>query len=136
MQDEFLTGRLTVFFGCDTVSLVHKVHGRYSYMDLEEGDYIEVGDAGERKVVTLQDVLQTIVEKPSDRHTEWNRGESVYEGCKARVKLDKKATKLVEENNKKRAIEQIFKAVKHERLTLEEAKKTILRWETDIEEGE
>ncbi|WML42699.1 hypothetical protein [Neobacillus sp. PS3-40] len=134
MTNEYLTGRITVFFGCDTVSLIHKVHGRYSNMDLEEGDFIEVEDHGQYKATTVKDILKTLVEKTSNNHTEWNVGQSLYEGCKARVKLNDMATKIVEFNNKKYAIEQIFKAVENESFSLEEAKRTILKWETDIEE--
>lgn len=134
MNNDYLTGRLTVFFGDDTVSLAHKVQGRYSYLDLEEGDYIEVENDGEYKAITVQDVLKTIVKKTSDKHTEWNKGESFYEGCKARVKLNPKSNKLVEENNKKYAINQIFKAVEYGYLTLDEARETIMKWETDIED--
>jgi hypothetical protein len=134
LTNEYLTGRITVFFGCNLVSLIHKVHGRYSTMDIEEGDLIEVEDNGQYKVITVQEIMRNLVDKPSEKHTRWNIGQSLFEGCKARVKLNDKATKRAEFNNKKYAIEQIFKAVENGSITLEEAQKTILNWETDVED--
>jgi hypothetical protein len=132
--EEYLTGILTVHFGTDSVVLAHKVHGRFSYMDLVEGDHIEVEENEHYKLVTVKDVLDTTVNELSNRHTSWNLGQSFYEGSKARVKLNPRATRLVESNNKKYAIRQLFRAVESNLITYDKAQETLLKWESDIED--
>lgn len=92
MNEEYLIGRITVYFGVDIVSLVHKVHGRYSYMDLVEGDLIEVKEDDQYKTITIKDILNKIVEHDSSQI--WNHGSSIYEGAQVRVKLDPQGNKL------------------------------------------
>lgn len=134
MQDEYLTGELTVFFGIDQVYLLHRVNGRLSEMELDEGDYIEVKDGDGYKLITVKDALNTIVTKKSDKHNQWDLYGSFYEGSKVRVKINHKTTNQIESRHKKYAIRKLFKAVEDGFITREDAMETLLRWETDIEE--
>lgn len=130
-KDEYLTGFLTVFFGCDVVSLVHKVHGRFSIMDLGDGDCIEVKDGDDYKVITIQDALTKIVKKHSKKLTKWNEGQSSYEDDIVRVKLNQRTTLQMLLANERYHMRELFKAVEEGYLSHEEAMRTIVKWNFD-----
>ena len=121
-------------FGVDIVSLGHKVHGRVSYMDLVEGDQIEVKDGDQYQVISITDVLQTIVEHDSDRYKVWNRGSSIYEGAQVRVKLDPKGNKRAALTEKSLKINKVMYALKQGLITHEEATQAFLMLEIEDDE--
>lgn len=127
MNEEYLIGRITVYFGVDIVSLVHKVHGRYSYMDLVEGDFIEVKEGDQYNTITIKDILNKIVEHDSSQV--WNRGSSIYEGAQVRVKLDPQGNKLAVLTEKSLKINKVMFALKNGLITHEEATQAFLELE-------
>ena len=127
MNEEFLIGRITVYFCVDIVSLVHKVHGRFSYMDLVEGDHIEVKDNDQYKAITINEILDTLVEHDSSQV--WNRGSSIYEGAQVRVKLDPQGNKRVVLTEKSLKINKVMFALKQGLITHEEATQAFLQLE-------
>jgi len=127
MSEEYLNGRITVQFGIDIVSLVHEVHGRFSYMDLVEGDFIEVEEDDQYKVITIKDILEKIVEHDSSQV--WNRGSSIYEGAQVRVKLDPQGNKLAVLTEKSLKINKVMFALKNGLITHEEATQAFLELE-------
>ncbi|WP_313150272.1 hypothetical protein [Lysinibacillus capsici] len=127
MNEEYLNGRITVHFGIDIVSLVHKVHGRFSYMDLVEGDFIQVKEDDQYKVITIKDILEKIVEHDSSQV--WNRGSSIYEGAQVRVKLDPQRNKLAVLTEKSLKINKVMFALKNGLITHEEATQAFLELE-------
>ncbi|MGE7954966.1 hypothetical protein [Lysinibacillus xylanilyticus] len=126
MNEEFLIGRITVHFGIDIVSLVHKVHGRFSYMDLVEGDHIEVKEDDQYKVITIKDILNTI---ERDSSQVWNHGSSIYKGAQVRVKLDPQGNKLAVLTEKSLKINKVMFALKQGLITHEEATQAFLQLE-------
>ncbi|MGD6879273.1 hypothetical protein ACQCVJ_22540 [Bacillus infantis] len=125
-----LTGVLTVCFGTDEVILAHRVNGRISYMTLGAGDLIELVDHN-NQVITIEDVLETIVKKSSERHSRWNYGSSYYEGENVKVTINHKTTKLMDSSNKQYNVRQLFKGVEDGFITQEEALEIIFRWENE-----
>lgn len=132
MNEEYLIGRITVYFGVDIVSLVHKVHGRFSYMDLVEGDHIEVKEDDQYKAITIKDILDKIVGHDSSQV--WNRGSSIYEGAQVRVKLDLQGNKRVALTEKSLKINKVMFALKHGFITYEEATQAFLQLELENDE--
>jgi len=126
MNEEYLIGRITVYFGVDIVSLVHKVHGRFSYMDLVEGDLIEVKNDDQYKAITIKDILNTI---EHDSSQVWNHGSSIYEGAQVRVKLDPQGNKLAVLTEKSLKINKVMFALKQGFITHEEATQAFLQLE-------
>lgn len=131
MNEEYLIGRITVYFGIDIVSLVHKVHGRFSYMDLVEGDFIEVKEDDQYKAITIKDILNTI---EHDSSQVWNHGSSIYEGAQVRVKLDPKGNKLAVLTEKSLKINKIMFALKQGFITHEQATQAFLQLELEHDE--
>lgn len=127
MNEEYLIGHITVHFSVDIVSLVHKVHGRFSYMDLVEGDLIEVKEDDQYKAITIKDILETLVEDDSSQV--WNRGSSIYEGVQVRVKLDPQGNKLAVLTEKSLKINKVMFALKQGLITHEEATQAFLQLE-------
>ncbi|MBP3953622.1 hypothetical protein [Bacillus suaedae] len=134
MAADYLIGRLTVNYAIDTIALAYKVQGRFSYVDLGHGDSIEVENEGDYKEVSIQNVIETTVDNCSERHTFFNLGQSMYEGVRARVRLNPNTSKLIEENRRKYFIKQLFKQVEAGGLSQQDAVETLLKWETDFEE--
>lgn len=132
MNEEYLIGRITVHFGVDIVSLVHKVHGRFSYMDLVEGDHIEVKDNDQYKAITINEILDTLVEHDSSQV--WNRGSSIYEGAQVRVKLDPQGNKRAVLTEKSLKINKVMFALKQGLITHEEATQAFLQLELGDDE--
>lgn len=132
MNEEYLFGRITVHFGIDIVSLMHKVHGRFSYMDLVEGDLIEVREDDQYKTITIKDILNKIVEHDSSQV--WNRGSSIYEGAQVRVKLDPLGNKLAVLTEKSLKINKVMFTLKNELITHEEATQAFLQLELEHDE--
>jgi len=131
MNEEYLIGRITVYFGVDIVSLVHKVHGRFSYMDLVEGDLIEVKNDNQYKAITIKDILNTI---EHDSSQVWNHGSSIYEGAQVRVKLDPQGNKLAVLTEKSLKINKVMFALKQGLITHEEATQAFLQLELENDE--
>ena len=131
MNEEYLIGRITVYFCVDIVSLVHKVHGRFSYMDLVEGDHIEVKDNDQYKAITIKDILNTI---EHDSSQVWNHGSSIYEGAQVRVKLDPQGNKLAVLTEKSLKINKVMFALKQGLITHEEATQAFLQLELENDE--
>lgn len=134
MDEEYLLGRITVHFGADIVSLGHEVHGRASYMDLVEGDHIEVNDGDQYQLITITDILDTIIERDSDRDRVWNRGESIYEGVQVRVRLDSQGNKQAALTEKSLKINKVMHALKQGFITHEEATQEFLKLELKDDE--
>lgn len=134
MNEEYLIGRITVHFGIDIVSLVHKVQGRFSYMDLVEGDHIEVKDVDQYQVISITEVLDTIVEHDSDSNKVWNHGSSIYEGAQVRVKLDPQGNKRAVLTEKSLKINKVMTALKQGLITHEEATHAFLKLELEDDE--
>lgn len=132
MNEEYLIGHITVHFGVDIVSLAHEVHGRVSYMDLVEGDHIEVKDDDQYKVITIKDILDTLVEHDSSQV--WNRGSSIYEGAQVRVQLDPQGNKRAVLTKKSLKINKVMTALKHGLITHEEATQAFLELELKDDE--
>jgi len=132
MNEEYLIGRITVYFCVDIVSLVHKVHGRFSYMDLVEGDHIEVKDNDQYKAITINEILDTLVEHDSSQV--WNRGSSIYEGAQVRVKLDPQGNKRAVLTEKSLKINKVMFALKQGLITHEEATQAFLQLELENDE--
>ncbi|WP_107950290.1 hypothetical protein [Lysinibacillus parviboronicapiens] len=131
MNEEYLIGRITVHFGIDIVSLVHKVNGRFSYMDLVEGDLIEVKEDDQYKAITIKDILNTI---ERDSSQVWNHGSSIYEGAQVRVKLDPQGNKRAALTEKSLKINKVMFALKQGLITHEEATQAFLVLELDDDE--
>lgn len=131
MNEEYLIGRITVYFGIDIVSLVHKVHGRFSYMDLVEGDLIEVKNDDQYKAITIKDILNTI---EHDSSQVWNHGSSIYEGAQVRVKLDPQGNKRAVLTEKSLKINKVMFALKQGLITHEEATQAFLQFEFNDDE--
>lgn len=131
MSEEYLIGRITVYFGVDIVSLVHKVHGRFSYMDLVEGDLIEVKNDGQYKAITIKDILNTI---ERDSSKVWNHGSSIYEGAQVRVKLDPQGNKRAVLTEKSLKINKVMFALKQGFITHEQATQAFLQLELENDE--
>jgi len=132
MNEEYLIGRITVYFCVDIVSLVHKVHGRFSYMDLVEADHIEVKEDDQYKAITIKDILDTLVEHDSSQV--WNRGSSIYEGAQVRVKLDPQGNKRAVLTEKSLKINKVMFALKQGLITHEEATQAFLQLELENDE--
>jgi len=132
MNEEYLIGRITVYFCVDIVSLVHKVHGRFSYMDLVEADHIEVKEDDQYKAITIKDILDTLVEHDSSQV--WNRGSSIYEGAQVRVKLDPQGNKRAVLTEKSLKINKVMFALKQGFITHEEATEAFLQLELKDDE--
>lgn len=131
MNEEYLIGRITVYFGIDIVSLVHKVHGRFSYMDLVEGDLIEVKNDDQYKAITIKDILNKI---EHDSSQVWNHGSSIYEGAQVRVKLDPQGNKRAVLTEKSLKINKVMFALKQGFITHEEATQAFLQLELKDDE--
>lgn len=131
MNEEYLIGRITVYFGIDIVSLVHKVHGRFSYMDLVEGDLIEVKNDDQYKAITIKDILIKI---EHDSSQVWNHGSSIYEGAQVRVMLDPQGNKRAVLTEKSLKINKVMFALKQGLITHEEATKAFLQLELENDE--
>ena len=131
MNEEYLIGRITVYFGIDVVSLVHKVHGRFSYMDLVEGDLIEVKNDDQYKAITIKDILNTI---EHDSSQVWNHGSSIYEWAQVRVKLDPQGNKRAVLTEKSLKINKVMFALKQGLITHEEASQAFLQLELENDE--
>lgn len=131
MNEEYLIGRITVYFGIDIVSLVHKVHGRFSYMDLVEADLIEVKEDDQYKAITIKDILNTI---EHDSSQVWNHGSSIYEGAQVRVKLDPQGNKRAVLTEKSLKINKVMFALKQGFITHEQATQAFLQLELENEE--
>lgn len=131
MNEEYLIGRITVYFGIDIVSLVHKVHGRFSYMDLVEGDLIEVKEDDQYKAITIKDILNTI---EHDSSQVWNHGSSIYEGAQVRVKLDPQGNKRAVLTEKSLKINKVMFALKQGFITHEQATQAFLQLELEHDE--
>lgn len=132
INKDYLIGRITVHFGIDIVSFVHKVHGRFSYMDLVEGDHIEVKDGDQYKKITIKDALDTLVEHDSSQV--WNRGSSIYEGAQVRVKLDPQGNKRAVLTEKGLKISKVMFALKQGLITHEQATQAFLQLELENDE--
>lgn len=133
-EDDYLIGLLDICYGTDVVELAHKINGRITFMELGEGDHIEVKTDKGYKAVTVNDILETQVQKQSKQHTKCEVGRSLYQGQSARVKINNETTKKQILFSKKRYIRQIFREVANGSLNNEEAEKLILRIDTDIDD--
>lgn len=131
MPDEYLNGFITVNYGTDTVSLRFKIKGRFAQIDLGEGDLIKVQEEenSSYKVVTIEEILNRTVNKISNRHTEWNQGQSFYEACRAKVRINPETNRYIEFLEKKGIIKALFKAVEMQELSHEKATRTLMNWE-------
>lgn len=134
LSEEYLTGYIDVCFGTDRVELAHKVHGRYSYLELGEGDHIEVEGEQGYEMVTVNEVLKTIINKPSIKHSKSDVERSSYQGIKARVRINKETTARQELTAKLYTIRLIFKEVSSGFMSNEEAEQRLLRLEEDFED--
>lgn len=132
-KDAAIKGRLTVFFGVDTVSLLHQVNGRISCMDLDENDCITLISDSEGKTISVNDVLHSIVSDKSEGHTDFHRGQSVYEGSKVKVLLSDSGSRAIESNMRKLMVNDIFSAVEAGFISLEVARETLVKWESDFD---
>lgn len=131
-MDDYLEGRLTICYALDSVSLIHKVQGRASCLDLDEGDLIEIkNDNGVFKPVTISEILETVVKDESLKHTSFHLGQSLYQECSVRVKLNPKTTRSIELSKKRYFMNQLMHQVGLGGMTYEEAMETYLRWEAD-----
>lgn len=134
MESEYLKGFITVEYGIDTVFLRHKVKGRFSQLSLGEGDSIEVLVDDEYKKLTVDQIQNHIVSKVSENHTEWNKGQSHYEGNRARVQLNPNTTRHIEYLNKQSIINDLFKAVEQQEISYQDAAQILLKWEKAYED--
>lgn len=134
LNEEYLIGRLTVHFGVDIVSLAHNVQGRVSFMDLVEGDQIEVKEGDYYRSISTKDVLDTLVDYNSLRNEVWKCGSSFYEGSQVRVKLDPRGNKKNIFNRKKIIINKVMTALKQGHITHEEAAQAFLKLELEDDE--
>lgn len=131
MGDEYLEGRLKVFFGIDTVYLAHKVHGRYSEMPLSEGDLVEVKDGENYKKITIQNALEKTIDKRFDAEKKLTSGKSIFQDCKARVKLNDQTTKDINQTIKRWKINELFHLLKWNRITPDEAEQILSKYDSD-----
>lgn len=121
-----LKGYISVDFGIDRVYLLHKVHGRFSEMELGKGDLIKVKKTFDSvEDVSAEDILLTIV-----NHT------SKYQGCVAEVTINPNVTRKLERRNKMYAIKKLFEEVEMKEITHEKASEIVMRWESAYEESE
>ncbi|MFB6467653.1 hypothetical protein ACE38V_12755 [Cytobacillus sp. Hz8] len=125
MEDEFLTGYLTIDPGVEMVWLMHKVHGRYSSLELAEGDRIEVNDGNGYKEVDFLEVLDSFLsdsrEKAFRLISRQSIGGATYEGVKARVKINPRATKRIKQNHQRRIFNYLFYSVRERVISQDEA---------------
>lgn len=132
---DYLTGRLSVCYAIDMVSLIHKVQGRSSSLYLAEGDLIEIEDEnGEYKTVTIQAILGTIVREESEKHNKFHLGKSMYQERPARVQLNPKTTRSLEHSRKRYFMNELMHLVRLGGMSYEEAMETYFRWEADFED--
>ena len=134
MNEEYIKGRLTVHFGVGIVSLAHKVRGRTSYMDLVEGDHIEVEEGDDYKTTSIKDVLNTIVEHDTVINDVWKRGSSVFEGARVRVKPDIQGNKQAILTEKSLKINKVMTALKQGFINYEEATQALLSIELEVDD--
>lgn len=90
--DGFLTGCLIVELDKQVVSLGQDMNGRTSYLELTELDHIEVRNGNEYMKISIQQALETMVTGTKD----W----PLFAGLYARVKVGKKESKELKDNNK------------------------------------
>ena len=132
LEGEYLTGSLFIYYdgGRDGVELLHKVNGRISAMRLGDGDHIEIQDGLIREVITVNEALKTIKDDKSHKYHEL--GESLYQGVRARVKINHTTTKRLERETKALAIQNLLMKVKSGDLSEKDLARIIAEW--DIEE--
>ncbi|WP_336863846.1 hypothetical protein [Peribacillus frigoritolerans] len=134
MNESYLTGYLTYNPSIDTVSLVHKILGRSSYMDLENGDHIEIFKNGIYQEISVREITNETIKNNSREHR-GAPGQSLYEGVKVRVMLSEKATRKIECYIRKRKTLCLFNSVVSKNgLTFEEATEILSSWEAETED--
>lgn len=116
MTNDYLTGYLAVFHGIDVVQLVHQVNGRVSFMELIEGDHIEVVDDDELKIISVSDAL-------NEEHNQnsWKCGKSLYQDSHVRVKLDVTQNKIINNAERHYKIHEVLTYLKDGVITQAEA---------------
>lgn len=134
MNEEYIIGRITVHFGVDIVSLAHIVQGRVSYMDLVEGDHIEVKVGDCYKAISTTNVLDTLVDNKPCKNDKWKRGSSLYEGSEVRVKLDLQGNRQAVLTEKSLKINKVITALKQGLINYEEATQALLSFELEDED--
>lgn len=127
MSNEYLTGHLTVHYGCDVVQLVHRVNGRFSFMDLVNGDHIEVEVDDKREIVSVSDVLNDIVDNKKSR----NDGRSFYHDANARVKLDLTKNAAINNAERRYKIQEVLTSLKYGAITQQEAESLLVNLNTE-----
>ncbi|WP_117170592.1 hypothetical protein [Paraliobacillus sediminis] len=121
-----LKGYISVDFGIDTVFLLHKVHGRFTEMELDKGDLILIkAPFKNEEYMTLEKTFNTL----------FNDLEK-YEGYLAKVTINPDTTSKLDHKNKMYNIKQLFEDVSAKRLTHEEASEIAMRWESAYEDCE
>lgn len=146
MSDECLEGVIAVSYGGSNrgdVFLEHKVYGRFSQMELNDGDTIQVKDGDHYQTVTVEQILETTSDGPSyksnrgrlELFTDGSQiaGRSLYDGALAKVQLNSRVTQTIQAQNRRIFLDNLFFDVAREGMTYEEAMEALERWEKAYE---
>lgn len=118
-----------VCYGIDQVELAHKVNGRFSFMVLCDNDQI----MHKGNQITVREILNTIVESKSEKHSQIDIGRSFYQGELVTVVLNPESTRSLEAANTRRFINQLFKNAKSGLISYEDLQEAMLKLEVDDE---
>lgn len=124
-----VAGRLTVLYDIDVVRLIHLVNGRMSYMFLTEGDLIEIEEDGERKTISVTEILETTICNQSD----WKFGKSYFQDAYVKVRLSGEGNRVVNLLERSYKINEVLEYLKHGMLSQREATNLLLKFE--LEDG-
>lgn len=134
-DSEYLTGFLTVEYGFESVSLMHKVQGRYSYLELAEGDLIEVKDGDSYREITYSEAFEQKTKSvQEDFATLHSMGGSIYQGAEARVIISPRATIRLQKDHKRYVLRALLELVKARTISHEEAMQMYFDWEDETDD--